>query len=202
MNKLSLLLSTILLSFISFNASSNDLSYSLTVKKSIVKIDFKSVNKNLDEVLLEVLSETGEQLLSKKVEVSETLKAEFDVSSLEKGSYVFQMKFEDKEVKKRFKLSKSKRVSMRDYSLRTKNRAVIIIMNGSNLKIETTTTLKNNIDLSFLTSDGSERLLYEASFSSGKNTISNIDLRTLGEAQFILNYKEQGVTYTEKFIMY
>lgn len=199
-NLTKLILTIILYSFLC-NVSANDLSYKITTKKSTVLIDFMNSSGAQEEVTIQITNDDGEVYLEKQIQVSSKMKEEFNVSSLEKGEYVFKMKFENKILTKDFKLSSSKRISMRGYSMRTKDRSFIVSLSGQVMKIETNDYMKGNLQLKFKTSNGSEEI-YQASFSPGENNIASIDLRTLGVSQFVLDLSSSNATYTDTFTMF
>ncbi|WP_044204313.1 DUF3244 domain-containing protein [Flammeovirga sp. OC4] len=202
MKKLTILIVTLLLNVLSIASFANDISYTISVKKSVVAINFSSlINENKD-VKIKVLDDEGHQFLEENLSVNESTLEEIDMSSLEKGTYVFKMTFEDKVVTREFKLSKSKRVSMRDYTMHTKNRGFVVKMQGTVMKVETTSVLTENVNLVFKSPSGDDELLYETTFLPGENAITSIDLRSLGVTQFILNVVENDVTYSDRITMF
>ncbi|MBD0403425.1 DUF3244 domain-containing protein [Flammeovirga sp. EKP202] len=204
MKKLTILIVTLLLNVLSFASFANDISYAISVKKSVVAINFSFsslINDNKD-VKIKVLDDEGHQFLEENLKVNASTLEEIDMSSLEKGTYVFKMTFEDKVVTREFKLSKSKRVSMRDYTMHTKNRGFVVKMQGTVMKVETTSVLTENVNLVFKSPSGDDELLYETSFLPGENAITSIDLRSLGVTQFILNVVENDVIYSDRITMF
>ncbi|KXX71881.1 DUF3244 domain-containing protein [Flammeovirga sp. SJP92] len=202
MKKLTILITTLILNVLSFTAIANDLSYSISVKKSIVSINFSSQIQDNKDVKIEIIDDEGNEYMEENFVVNADKIENIDLAILEKGTYTFKMSFEDKVVRREFKLSKSKRISLRDYSIQTRNRGIVVRMNGQMMKVETTNVLSENVNLVFKSPNGDDELLYETSFLSGENAITNIDLRTLGVSQFILNVVENDVTYTETITMF
>ncbi|NME68260.1 hypothetical protein [Flammeovirga aprica] len=202
MNKSTMLLIALILNILSFTASANTLSYSISVKKSTVIVNFSAVTQGEKVVKVEVLDDEGNEYKEVNFVVTTDKVEKIDLSSLEKGFYTFRMSFEDKVINREFKLSKSKRISMRDYTMRSSNRGIIVSFQGNIIKVETTNLLTENVSVVFRSDDGLDDLLYKASFIPGENSITNIDLRNLEVSQFILDVEANNVTYSEKITMF
>ncbi|NME68261.1 DUF3244 domain-containing protein [Flammeovirga aprica] len=202
MNKLTKLACTLVLSIFAFSAVANDLSYSITAKKSVVSIHFSNLLGTDKAVKVQVVDDEGNEFLEQDFTINSSKTENVDLEVLEKGVYTFKMTFEDKVVRREFRLSKSKRVSLRDYSMQSINRGIVVRMQGNIMKVETTSQLKEDVNLLFKSYTGGEELLYKVSFFSGENAITNIDLRPLGVSQFILNVVENNVTYTDEITMF
>ncbi|MBB6459229.1 hypothetical protein [Flammeovirga kamogawensis] len=169
-----------------------------TSKKSVVTLALNNyTGKNAS---YSIKSHENEFISSKTIDVNENLREEIDFSAFEEGEYLLEVNLEGMKINKKVRLSSRKKVSVISNNYSNANKSFTLNVKRGKLNIKTTQVLSDNFTLEFYNLD--EDLLYTNTFLARYNSMSSMDLSTLGNSRVIMNIIFGETTYQEYLFNY